>query len=58
MKCPALKLPVYFQSLHQLHRYCLQTGALSMFARVCVCVCDGGGIEGELRMIDMELLVL
>lgn len=36
VRCPALKLPVYFQSLHQLHRYSLQTSALSVF----VCMCE------------------
>lgn len=45
LSCPALKLPVYFQSLHQLHRYKL------------LCVMQGC-YEEQLRVIDMEILLL
>lgn len=41
--CPALKLPVYFQSLHQLHWYSLQMRAQSVF----VCIYGSGIEEGE-----------
>jgi len=60
MRCPALKLPVYFQSLHQLHWYSTQTSTQSMCVCVCVCVCacDVRGSKKQLRMICMEMCVL
>lgn len=44
VRCPALKLPVYFQSLHQLHWYSLKMGPC-----VCVYVGDGGWNRKTIR---------